>query len=493
MSVPTDADFRESHYQALFKHSPLSLWEEDFSEVKKYLDLLREKGITDINEFLKNNPEQVDDCELLVKVIDVNDKTLKLLEAGSKQELFSNLRNVFKDDMRIIFLDELVSIWEGKLVYEQEGVNFTLSGKPLDIFLHWSVIPGYETTYGKVIVAIEDITAQKNFERELKTSEVHFQGLFQNSPVSLWEEDFSEVKKILDGLRVKGVKNIRHYLTENPQIVDVCKNSIKVLDVNHKTLELFGAKTKDDLIKNLDLVFRDEMRIHFLNQLVDLWEGRLVYEAMGINYSLNGNSIDIFMHFSVLPGHEKTWERVLVSIEDMTARKKAEDYLRYFGTHDVLTKLYNRTYFEEELSRLKGSRRFPVSIIITDLDGLKKINDQNGHQAGDELIRRAAEVLKASFRDEDVVARIGGDEFAVILPETTAESGEQAVARIQRILEINNKYYNGPILGLSIGVATGKKGSNLTDIQRDADDRMYQVKRQHKLNAAAGYQSTSEI
>jgi diguanylate cyclase (GGDEF)-like protein len=493
MTVPTEVDSSESHYQALFNHSPISLWEEDFSEVKKYLDLLREKGITDIHEYLKNNPEQVDACELLIKVVDVNEKTLKLFEATSKQELLSNLEKVFKDKMRKHFLDELVFLWEGKLHYEQEGINYTLSGKPIDIFLHWSVMPGYEATFGKVIVTIEDITAQKNFERELKASEFHFQGLFQNSPVSLWEEDFSEVKKILDGLRAKGVKNFRHYLTENPQIVDVCKSAIKVQDVNRKTLELFGAKTKEDLIKNLNLVFRDEMRIHFLNQLVDLWEGRLVYEATGINHSLTGVTVDIYMHFTVMPGYETTWERVLVSIEDMTARKKAEDYLRYFGTHDILTKLYNRTYFEEELARLKGSRRFPVSIIITDVDGLKKINDQYGHQAGDELIRRAAEVLKASFRDEDVVARIGGDEFAVIMPETTTESGEQAVARICRILELNNKYYSGPILGLSIGIATGKKGANLTDIQRDADDRMYQEKRQHHLNATAGMQSANGI
>ncbi|MHC1781717.1 MAG: diguanylate cyclase [Anaerolineaceae bacterium] len=492
MTEISELESSESHYQALFKYSPIPLCEEDFSEVKTYLDLIRGKGVTDIAEYLESYPEQVDACELLIKIVDANDKALKLFGAASKIDLTGNLRKIYRDEMHRHFTDQLVHLWNGKLSYETKGVIYNLSGKPVDIQLHWSVMPGYEDTYSRVIVTLMDIGSQKLLEKELKASQAHYQALFQDSPVSLWVEDFSELKTILQRLRVKGIKNIRHHLNENPNIVDACRDAIKVTDVNRRTLELFSAKSKQDLINNLNLVFRDEMRIHFLNQLVDLWEGRLIYEAMGINYSLSGTRIDIYIHFTVMPGHEETWDRVLLSIEDMTARKKAEDYLRYFGTHDILTKLYNRTYFEEELSRLKGSRLFPVSIIVTDVDGLKKINDQNGHQSGDELIRRTAEVLKASFRDEDVVARIGGDEFAVIMPETDGQAGDQAVKRIRRILELNNKYYSGPPLNLSIGMATGKKGANLMDVQREADDRMYKEKRQHYINSTTGLDPASQ-
>jgi diguanylate cyclase (GGDEF)-like protein len=491
MSKTIGLESSESHYQSLFKYSPNAICEEDFSEVKAYLDLIRGKGVTDIAEYLESYPEQVNACELLIKIVDANDKALELFGAASIKELTGNLHKIYRDEMHRHFSDQLVRLWIGKLSYETKGVIYNLAGKPVDIQLHWTVLPGYTDTYSRVIVTLMDIGPQKSLEKELQDSRAHYQALFQDSPVSLWVEDFSEVKTILQRLRVKGVKNIRHYLNENPNIVDACRDAIKVSDVNRRTLELFSAKSRQDLINNLNLVFRDEMRIHFLNQLVDLWEGRLAYEATGINYTLSGNRIDIYIHFTIMPGHEETWDRVLLSIEDMTARKKAEDYLRYFGTHDILTKLYNRTYFEEELSRLKGSRRFPVSIIVTDVDGLKKINDQNGHQVGDDLIRRTAEVLKASFRDEDVVARIGGDEFAIIMPETDGNAVDQAVSRIRRILELNNKYYSGPALSLSIGMATGKKGANLMDVQREADDRMYQEKRQHYLDSSSGLDPSS--
>ncbi|MDD5369776.1 MAG: diguanylate cyclase, partial [Anaerolineaceae bacterium] len=100
---------------------------------------------------------------------------------------------------------------------------------------------------------------------------------------------------------------------------------------------------------------------------------------------------------------------------DITDRKKVEDELRYLSTHDRLTGIYNRGYFEEELARLDHGRQFPVSVLMADVDGLKETNDTHGHQAGDELLRQTAEVLKSAFRAQDVVARIGGDEFGILL------------------------------------------------------------------------------
>ncbi len=192
-----------------------------------------------------------------------------------------------------------------------------------------------------------------------------------------------------------------------------------------------------------------------------------------------GDTLHIRLRWSVLPGRDQTFGRVLLSILDMTARKKAEDYLRYLGTHDVLTGLYNRAFFDEERTRLERGRRYPVSVMVADLDGLKPTNDTLGHEAGDKLLRRVAEVLRSAFRAEDVVARIGGDEFAALMPATDETAAAHTMERIQTLINLNNKYYRGPVLSLSVGVAMAVRGLSLTEAQRLADDRMYAEKRAH--------------
>ena len=460
----------------MFEFAPISLWNEDFSEVKRSLEDLKLQGINNLAEYLGNNPEVVNSIMSRIRVIEVNRKTLEQFEAESSGELLDNLGSIFRDEMRHIFMEELLEIWEGKQEFQKEGVNYTLKGKSLDILLKWIVMPGSEQSLENVLVSIEDISDRKNAERALIERELHYRSLFENSPVSLWEEDFSVVKQFLDELREQGVQSLKDFLFENPVTVENCIAMIRVLDVNQKTLEMFGAQSKNQLLNNLNIIFRDEMRNIFREELLDLWDGNLKFEREGINYSLEGDPFDVSVNLSVMPGKEQTLGKVLVSITDITSRKHAETYLKFLGTHDVLTGLYNRVYFEIERLRFQKGRRFPVSIVVADVDELKSINHNYGHAVGDDLLRRVGEVLKAGFRVEDMVARTGGDEFAVIMPDTSAEAAHLAVERIRKLLDFNNKYYQGPTLHLSLGEATGEEGCNLEEVQKQADDLMCQEK-----------------
>jgi GGDEF domain-containing protein len=104
-------------------------------------------------------------------------------------------------------------------------------------------------------------------------------------------------------------------------------------------------------------------------------------------------------------------ERLTIAVvRDITERKAREEALWFRSTHDELTGLYKRAFFEAEKDRLARSRQFPVGVIIADVDGLKATNDGQGHGAGDALLRKTAKILGESFRSEDVVARIGGEE-----------------------------------------------------------------------------------
>ncbi len=166
----------------------------------------------------------------------------------------------------------------------------------------------------------------------------------------------------------------------------------------------------------------------------------------------------------------------LAVFHDFTDRKKMEVELRYLSTHDTLTGLYNRAYIETEIARLESGRHYPISIFMIDVDGMKLINDHYGHSAGDDLLRRTATVLKASFRSEDVVARFGGDEFTVLLPGAAQPVAQAVCDRLHSNLTAYNEDADEIRLSLSIGVGTGAAGIPLSDVLKSADHQMYEEK-----------------
>lgn len=167
---------------------------------------------------------------------------------------------------------------------------------------------------------------------------------------------------------------------------------------------------------------------------------------------------------------------------DVTLRKQVEAKLLYLSSHDALTGLYNRGYFEEEMTRMAHSRRLPISIVVADLDGLKETNDTLGHTAGDELLKHAARVLRSSFREEDMIARIGGDEFAVLLPQSNAVVAEEAIARLRQNITALNASGVTPPLHLSLGTATAASGDVLMETLTSADAAMYADKSSRQMH-----------
>ncbi len=170
---------------------------------------------------------------------------------------------------------------------------------------------------------------------------------------------------------------------------------------------------------------------------------------------------------------------------DVTERKHYEDQLKYLSFHGQLTGLYNRAYFENELGRLAHSREYPVSIISIDLDGLKLVNDTIGHQQGDQMLIACAKLLKKTVRGFDIIARIGGDEFVVLLPQTSSKKAKTIAERFNAQLETYNLKRLGQVpLSVSLGLATADdRNTSLQKTYKEADDLMYRDKLQKGVDA----------
>ena len=478
--------------QATFDLTPVSLWLEDYSALKALFDAWRRAGISDLRELFREQPHRVRECAAAIRIMAVNAKTHALFGSRDLAHLAENLDLVFRDDMMETHGEEMIQLWEGASEFSNVSVNYSLDGRRIDIQMTGRILPGYEADWSRVLVAIEDVTERESARRAEIRSAQYAQGLFKHSPVSLWVEDFSRIKLLLDEVRGQGILDFRVFTDVHPEFVERCMSEIRVLDINAQTLALFGAETKPALLNRLNDIFRDEMLTHFREQLIDLWAGKLFQTREVVNYALDGTPIHVLLQFSVLPGHEADWSLVQVALTDITARKKAEAYLEFLGKHDELTKLHNRSFYVDELNRLERKNVRPVSVVMIDVNGLKSANDMWGHAAGDALLRRAGEVLAKAIEKPACAARIGGDEFALLLPGMDEGDAQAVLDSLAELVALNNQFYPGAPLSLATGAASRQPGENIEETVKRADLLMYRAKQDYYSRSAADLRAAQE-
>jgi diguanylate cyclase (GGDEF)-like protein/PAS domain S-box-containing protein len=408
---------------------------------------------------------------------------------------FENLFGYSCDELVGRHLDEMISADElhteatqlSKLVSGGHLVRKISQRKRKDGQLVDVEIIGVPVTVGGDNIGIlglyHDISQRKKTERALQESESRFKSLFDESPISLWEEDFSAVKIILDAIATD--EDIIERLYTDTDLVKRCLNLVKIIDVNQATIDLYEASSKTDLVANLSVVLVEESLQEFRNEIIALANGETSYECEIIQRKISGEKLYGWLRLTLPPGYEENWERVFISIVDITERKLSEEKLRYMSFHDSLTGLYNRAYFEEELNRLDSSRQFPTSIIVCDLDNLKKINDSLGHDVGDQAIKAAASILGSKvFRKEDIVARIGGDEFAIILPNVDLNENPDIRERLtDSIRRFNSSDTDDGLyrpISISTGYAVIHLDGSLYEGLKEADAEMYVNKQKKK-------------
>lgn len=203
-------------------------------------------------------------------------------------------------------------------------------------------------------------------------------------------------------------------------------------------------------------------------KIVELANHSILISRSGIEHPITDNAAPIRDDQGLVVG------AVLV-FRDVTEEKNYLSEIEFLSFHDQLTGLYNRRFYLEELKRLDTSRRLPLTLVMGDVNGLKLTNDSFGHEAGDRLIQRTADILKQSFRVDDILCRYGGDEFVAILPNTDPNMAESIIRRIQHRIE-ENQPENG-VLSVSFGLDTkSSTKDNILEVLKNAEDNMYKTK-----------------
>ena len=179
----------EARYRGLFEYSPISIWEEGFSEGRKFIDELKKEGITDFYKYFTDNHEQLIKLVGLIKILDVNNETVRMLKAESKQQVKEGLNQIFTSESVETFKKEISSLANGetKFAYESRQKNF--QNEIQDIYVTLSIAPGFENTWGKIFVSVNDTTDQKKSQEAIKISEANLRSLIEGRHEAIWSID----------------------------------------------------------------------------------------------------------------------------------------------------------------------------------------------------------------------------------------------------------------------------------------------------------------
>jgi PAS domain S-box-containing protein len=217
----------ESRYRTLFEESPISLWEEDFSDLKTWIDTKEHDGVRDLASYFKDHPEDVSQCARMVKVIHINRATMTLFGATSFQEFSKGLTTIFSKESLDAFREEVIALSSGETEFEKETPFRTLQGEPKIVIMKVTVVPGYEKTFSRIFVSGIDITERKNVEGALQQANKKL-----NMLSSITRHDILNLI-----MTIRGYLELSEDLVENPELKEYMKKENRAVDSIQRQIE----------------------------------------------------------------------------------------------------------------------------------------------------------------------------------------------------------------------------------------------------------------
>jgi diguanylate cyclase (GGDEF)-like protein/PAS domain S-box-containing protein len=372
------------------------------------------------------------------RIVNSNDSFRKILQYDANEIRGLHCNDIFSDPATPDTLEISMDIMNGKTV-EREVKRRRKDGKLVDVKIQAFPIKVGKEQRGLCGI-YRDISSLKEADKELELQKSYFSQLFENSP---------EAVCILD--------------TED-----------RFLGVNKAFENLFGYAREEIINKPLNDVIVHEQCLDEASGISrDVLGGRVVKHET-LRMRKDGSLIEVcIMGYPIIMGSRQIG--VYGIYEDITERKRLERELEFYSYHDQLTGLYNRRFMEEELRLANSEGNLPISIVVADVNGLKLINDSLGHLMGDKLLVKVAQVLEHGCRPQDIIARMGGDEFIVLMPDTDHVEAKKVVANIRETAA--KEVVSSLEISVSMGWATkGSASEDIMKVLKNAEDHMYKKK-----------------
>ena len=317
-------------------------------------------------------------------IADLNMQAVKVLGYSSKDELIGKpyISTVYapSSQKKVKMLYEK---WKKACTLKNEELQIvTKQGKTIDVLLNIDTIFAHNGKPLYTLSTQRDITELKKTETMLRDSNERYHNRFENAPISLWEMDGSELKRYIDSLKNKGIRNFRTYFNEHPEDIYKCVSLIDVVEVNKATMKLFGEEGKGKKIRDLRNIFCEESYSTFREGLSELTGGKTMYEGETMVQLLHGKKIHVFLKWEIVSGSENTWSNLYASVIDITNRKHEEEIQKQ-----------NQVFLDSIVENI------PIFVILKDAKDLRF-----------ELINKAGENL-LGYKREDLIGRNDYDFF----------------------------------------------------------------------------------